>query len=168
MRFPFGGDTVVSESERKRVLIVDDERTITDSLAKIFISAGYESRGVYSAEEARAVIETWSPNLAIVDVRLPRMNGIDLAVLLKAEFPNCRLILFSGDIETGDLLESALKGGYAFDILAKPVHPTELLDWAAAQPHKEVRDNEFIENFAAESRAVEALPLCLIESETER
>jgi DNA-binding NtrC family response regulator len=158
---------VVSESERKRVLIVDDERNITDSLAKIFISAGYESRGVYSAEEARAVIKTWPPNLAIVDVRLPHMNGIDLAVLLKAEYPNCRLILFSGHMETGDLLESAVKGGHAFDILAKPVHPTELLDWAAAQPHKEVQDNHYIEDLAAESCAVEAQPLSLMRSEIE-
>jgi CheY-like chemotaxis protein len=95
------------------------------------------------------------------------MNGIDLAVLLKAEYPSCRLILFSGHIETGDLLESALKGGHAFDILAKPVHPTELLNWAAASSQKEEQDIQFIEDLAAEPCAAEALPLALIKSETE-
>lgn len=116
----------------KRILIVDDEKTIADSLAKIFSMAGYDARPVYSAEAARELLREWTPDLAIIDVYLPRMNGIDLAILLKAECPECRLILFSGRTESGSMVEAAAPLGFGFEILAKPVHPTELLDWASA------------------------------------
>lgn len=116
----------------QRLLIVDDERTITNSLATIFSIQGYETRGVYSAEEARALLQDWTPDLAIIDVLLPQMNGIELAILLKAEFPKCRLMLFSGQTVTGDLLEFAKGRGHEFEVVAKPVHPELLLHWAAA------------------------------------
>ncbi len=115
----------------QRLLIVDDERTITNSLSAIFSKRGYETRGVYSAEAARAVIQDWSPDLAIIDVLLPAMNGVELAILLKAEFPNCRLMLFSGETSAADLLEFAGGGAHQFEIVAKPVSPELLLDWAA-------------------------------------
>lgn len=101
-------------------------------MVKIFENAGYEALGAYSGEQAREILQMWAPDLAIVDVRLPQMSGIDLAVLLRAEHPECRLTLFSGQAETADLLERAIKEGHTFEIIAKPVHPTELLNWAAA------------------------------------
>lgn len=123
--------------QSQRVLIVDDERTITDTLVTIFSGRGYETRGVYSAEEARKVILDWPPDLAIIDVRLPGMNGVDLAILLKAEHPSCRLTLFSGHTSTAELLEFAESQGHHFDIVAKPIHPEELLDWAAESTNPE-------------------------------
>lgn len=114
-----------------KVLIVDDERTITDTLVMIFFGNGYDARGVYSAEDARDLILTWTPNLAIIDVLLPGMNGIDLAILLKAMCPDCRFTLFSGHGATANLLEHAQRQGHRFEVRSKPVHPTELLGWAA-------------------------------------
>ena len=120
-------DLMSSSIEPKRVLFVDDERLIADTLAIIFSSQGYETRAVYSAEQALELISDWLPNLAIIDVRLPGMNGIDLAILLKAEYPDCRLSLFSGQASTSDLLELARQNGHSFDIIAKPVPPGEFL-----------------------------------------
>ena len=114
-----------------RVLIVDDEVSIADSLAMIFASRRYEVRVAYSAEEAIDVIALWQPDLAILDVILPRMNGIDLAVAIRANYPSCRIILFSGNANTSQLLEEAAKKGYSFDVLAKPVHPDLMLEAAA-------------------------------------
>jgi CheY-like chemotaxis protein len=105
-----------------RILIVDDERVIADTLAVIFEQRGYESRAAYSAERALEVIATWPPDLAIVDVVLPKMNGIDLAILLKAEYPTCQIRLFSGQAATSDLLAGATASGNVFEVLAKPVH----------------------------------------------
>ena len=125
----------MSESSRyRRVLIVDDERIISDTLATIFRKAGYDAKPVYSAEEALELLShgDWVPDLAILDVRLPKMNGVDLAVRLKAEHPTCKLSLFSGQPSTTEILEAASAAGHSFDILAKPVHPTELLDLASA------------------------------------
>lgn len=129
-------------SDHKRLLIVDDEKTITDSLVRIFSVAGYETRCAYSAEEARALLAEWTPDLAILDVCLPLMNGIDLAILLKAEYPECRLVLFSGNADTEELLQMAVRRGHTFDLFAKPVHPTELLTWATGQNTRLERDVE--------------------------
>ena len=114
----------------RRVLVVDDERSISDTLAEIFATNGYEARVAYTAEQAVEISAGWLPDLAIIDVVLPGMNGIELARLLTVQCPCCRLLLFSGDTRTADLLADAATKGYAFDILAKPVHPTVILEIA--------------------------------------
>ena len=123
---------MLSESGPNRVLIVDDEVTVANSLQDIFSTAGYDARSVYSAEQACEAVANWVPDLAIIDVVLPRMNGIDLAISLRQHFPGCRFMLFSGAMDTGDILAAALANGHTFDLLAKPVHPLELLRWATA------------------------------------
>jgi DNA-binding response OmpR family regulator len=127
-----------------KVLIVDDEKTICSTLAVIFMSHGYEVRSAYSAERAAEVIAEWQPDLAILDVGLPKMNGIDFAIALKAIRPTCRTLLFSGRPDTNDLLEKAAQDGYLFEILAKPIHPTILLD--AAKNLTPTNSDETLEN----------------------
>jgi DNA-binding NtrC family response regulator len=113
--------------QKKRVLIVDDESVIADSLATIFSNEGYEARAVYSAEQALKLFAEWVAHLAIIDVRLPGMNGIDLAIRLKEQFPKCKVALFAGQAATADLAASARQSGYSLDVLEKPIHPTALL-----------------------------------------
>jgi DNA-binding NtrC family response regulator len=129
--------SVVEFGIQKRVLIVDDERVITDTLVTIFSQGGYESKGVYSAEQALLAMGDWLPALVIIDVLLPAMNGIDLAIRIKSQWPECHLFLFSGQAATGDLLDTATRNGHTFDVLAKPVHPSELLGMAGRLLHKE-------------------------------
>jgi DNA-binding response OmpR family regulator len=74
---------------QKRVLIVDDERLITDTLVTILSQSGYETKGVYSAEQSLSAMEDWQPELAIIDVLLPAMNGIDLAIRIESEWAKC-------------------------------------------------------------------------------
>ena len=123
--------------KQKRVLIVDDERVITDTLVTIFSQQGYESKGVYSAEQALLAMENWRPALVIIDVVLPAMNGIDLAIRIKSQWPECYVSLFSGEAATCDLLDAAGRNGHRFDVVAKPVHPSELLGMAGRLLHKE-------------------------------
>ena len=113
-----------------KLLVVDDEHTIADTLVQIFSANGYEAHAAYSAEQAAEIVAGWVPDLIIVDVILPQMNGIDLAVLLQEQFPNCRVLLFSGQTATAELLEDAATRGHRFEILAKPVHPNEMLEAA--------------------------------------
>ena len=117
--------------EKHKVLVIDDEVNVSDTLALIFTKEGYEARVAYSAEEAIEVISQWRPDLAIVDVMLPEMNGIDFALVLKANYPDCRLLLFSGEQGTADLLTQAAIDGNIFEILAKPVPPAYMLEAAA-------------------------------------
>ena len=110
------------------VLIVDDDQAIADTLALIFRMHGYDARVAYSAEQAIDSIASCIPDMALLDVNLPGMNGIDLAIVLKANHPECHLLLVSGHESTCSLLEEAAKKGYVFDILAKPIHPTFILE----------------------------------------
>ncbi|HSY04070.1 MAG TPA: response regulator [Acidobacteriaceae bacterium] len=115
----------------KRVLIVDDEHNIADTLKTIFSNAGYSAQAAYSAEQALPLIAEWNPQLVIVDVRLPGMNGVDLAMKMKAEFPLSSTLLFTGDGSVAELVELARRKGHNFELLAKPVPPGELLTLAA-------------------------------------
>jgi DNA-binding response OmpR family regulator len=110
------------------VLIVDDDQAITDTLAVIFRMHGYDARVAYSAEQAIESIASCVPDLALLDVNLPGMNGIDLAIVLKANHSECHLLLVSGHASTRGLLEEAAKKGYIFDILSKPIHPAFILE----------------------------------------
>jgi DNA-binding NtrC family response regulator len=99
-------------------------------LALVFSSGGYETQTAYTAEQAIEIVAERLPDLAIIDVVLPKTNGFDLAILLTAQCPACRVLLFSGQAVTDDLLAEAAKKGYKFEILAKPTHPTVMLETA--------------------------------------
>ena len=120
------------QKSNRRILIVDDERAIADTLALIFRTQHYETRTAYSAEQAIEILAEWRPDLTVLDVILPGMNGIDLAVVIKANYPACHVILFSGHANTGRLLEEAGRKGHQFEVLAKPVHPSVMLERASA------------------------------------
>ena len=116
----------------RHVLIVDDEHNIADTLALIFTNNGYETRTAYSAEQALILTQDWTVDLAIVDVILPQMHGLDLALLLTELYPACRVLLFSGQPSAGELAERPVYKKHAFQILAKPIHPVVLLAEATA------------------------------------
>jgi CheY-like chemotaxis protein len=69
-----------------------------------------------------------APDLLISDVMMPQLSGIDLAIQMKEECPGCQILLFSGQAETVDLLQTAREQGHNFQLLSKPVHPTDLLN----------------------------------------
>jgi DNA-binding NtrC family response regulator len=131
MNVAYKGPNMSSLSGKPKVLIVDDEKIIGESLAAIFTSHGYESKAALSAEQAVDMIAEWPPDLAILDVALPKTNGIDLAIALKTSHPACCVLLFSGQPIAADLLAQAEADGHLFEILAKPVRPIEMLDMAA-------------------------------------
>lgn len=112
----------------RKILIVDDEPKVAETLDLIFSTRGYEVRTACSAEQAIEILAVWKPELAIVDVMLPRMNGIDFGIALRSNYPDCVLLLLSGHPGTVDLLEGAREQGHNFDILAKPLHPAFILD----------------------------------------
>lgn len=118
---------------RRRILIVDDEAEVTQSLAAIMANYEYEVRVAGTAEEAVETIAQWQPELAIVDVVLPRMSGIELAVVIRDTHPRCQIVLFSGNQTTQSLLEEAATKGHLFEVLAKPVHPLFMVDYVSSR-----------------------------------
>lgn len=113
---------------KPRVLVADDERVIADTLAMILNQSGFEARPVYSGEKAVELAADFCPDMLISDVIMADLNGIDAAIRMRALLPKIKILLFSGQAATADLLEKARAQGYEFDILAKPVHPQDLLN----------------------------------------
>jgi DNA-binding NarL/FixJ family response regulator len=62
------------------------------------------------------------------------MSGIDAAIEICKLLPNCKVLLFSGNIATSDMLNAAHALGHDFDILAKPVHPSEIIERLKTMP----------------------------------
>ncbi len=111
----------------QRVLIVDDEHMIANTLAQILNVSGFEAQAVFSGENALPTALEFQPHVLLTDVIMRGMSGIDVAMQVSQALPGCRVILFSGQASTADLLEKAKAQGYRFEIIAKPIHPKELL-----------------------------------------
>lgn len=115
------------QNSKPRVLVVDDERVIADTLAIILNQHGFDAAAVYTGTAAVEKARSAQPDLIISDVIMPDMNGIEAAIHIRKFLPTCKILLFSGQAATADLLESARAQGHEFEILAKPVHPADLL-----------------------------------------
>jgi DNA-binding response OmpR family regulator len=116
-----------SNSHRPVVMVVDDESSIADTLAEILSRSGYATITAYDGDSALESALLTPPEMLIADVVLPGMSGIDLAISIKRIFPDCKIILFSGQASTADLLAAANRDGHHFQLLNKPVHPADLL-----------------------------------------
>src|SRR5258708_2911719 len=112
-----------------RILIADDESVIADSLAMIFRASGFEARAVYSGERAMELAHSFEPDVLISDVIMRGMTGIEVGIYVREHFPACRVLLFSGQAATSDMILAANTTGHRFDMLTKPVHPQVLLDY---------------------------------------
>ena len=113
---------------KPRVLVADDERVIADTLAMILNQSGFVAQAVYSGEKALETAAHFAPDMFITDVIMNDLNGIDAAIRMQELLPGIKVLLFSGQAATADLLEKARNQGHEFEILAKPVHPQDLLN----------------------------------------
>jgi CheY-like chemotaxis protein len=114
-------------SAKLRVLVADDERLIADSLAIILTQSGFEATAAYSGEEVVEIANALQPDILVTDVVMGAMNGIEAATLVREMLPSCRIVLLSGHVITADLLDEARGQGHEFEIIAKPLHPNQLI-----------------------------------------
>jgi signal transduction histidine kinase len=102
-----------------RVLIVDDNRDAADSLAMLLQFEGRQTLCAYSGEAALQQVAAYEPQLVLLDIGLPGLDGYEVARRLKADFPKLRVIALSGYGQVEDRQRSAAAG---FDAhLVKPV-----------------------------------------------
>ena len=121
------GLTAEPNPHRPVILVVDDEHVIADTLATILRIQGFAAMPAYDAESALELSRVIPPELLLSDVALPGKSGIELAIAIKDAVPDCRVLLFSGQAATVNLLAGARHTGRDFTVLAKPLHPTDLL-----------------------------------------
>ncbi|HLW55345.1 MAG TPA: response regulator [Candidatus Angelobacter sp.] len=107
--------------------VIDDETGIADSLMEILNGNGYEAVAFYDGQSAIESARQRCPDLVLADVMMPRLNGVETVIAIRNICRRTRIVLFSGQAGTVDLLESARARGYEFELLAKPIHPDKLL-----------------------------------------
>jgi CheY-like chemotaxis protein len=112
---------------KPKVLIADDERLIADTLAMILNQGGFEAQAVYSCVKALEMAPAFKPDLLISDVIMSELNGIEAAIRMKALLPDIRVFLLSGQTATAEMLEQENATDYGFEVLAKPLHPKDLI-----------------------------------------
>lgn len=110
-----------------RVLVVDDEKLVADSLSEILRCFNYDAAAFYNGETAIEAARHKCPDFVLSDVVMPTLNGVETVLKIREICPNARVILLSGNAATADLLRQAREQGHDFELLAKPVHPDEIL-----------------------------------------
>jgi CheY-like chemotaxis protein len=115
------------QTERLRIFVVDDEHVIALTLATILRNEGFDAEYFNEPLAALQAARSSWPNLLLTDVVMPRMSGIELAIQVRQDCPDCKVLLFSGQASTLDLLSEARRDGHCFDLLSKPAHPEVLL-----------------------------------------
>ena len=100
---------------------------IAETVVEILKQEGFEGTGVATGSSAIELARTWLPDIALSDVIMPGLNGIETGIKIREIAPRCKVILFSGQAATVDLLEKAREQGHRFEILAKPIRPEQLV-----------------------------------------
>lgn len=116
----------------RKILIVEDNALIRNTLVMIFRRHGYRAEGIHDGTEAIRRVSHFRPHLMLCDVNLPGADGIEVALQCRRTLPGCQVLLLSGDSGTAEKLQAAGARGHEFEIIPKPVDPVELLAKVAA------------------------------------
>lgn len=110
-----------------RILVVDDEVLIADTIVQILNRNGFIAEAVYSGKDAVEAAHRCCPELVLSDVLMPNVDGVEAAIQIRALCPDTRIVLFSGQAATVEILARARERGHTFELLPKPIHPTQLI-----------------------------------------
>ncbi len=115
----------MDKPETKKILLVDDHKSFRDSLAKILNSEGYKVCAANDGEEALDILRQEHINLVLTDLKMPKMDGVELLRVAKTLHPEIEVILITG-FGTVDTAVTAMKDG-AFDYIQKPFKPRDII-----------------------------------------
>jgi DNA-binding response OmpR family regulator len=159
----------------RHILIIDDEASLRQSLARILQQADFEVTTADSADQGLAFIQTTIFDLVFMDLRMPGLAGLDALKLIHASYPGLPVILFTAQPDLNSAVE-ALRSG-ATDYLLKPLKPQILIDRAEkiiAGQQKEKRKQEILQQIEALQAELKNLssretgPLPVIHADAER
>jgi len=135
-------------TEETRVLVVDDDESLVASLAAVLKKNGYVVDTAKSGKEAIEKSKTEYYDLALLDIRLPDMEGTELLTEMKDTFPKMVKIMITGFPSLQNAVEALNKGADAYII--KPVIIDNLLKTIETQLRKQREVREFAEDKVAE------------------
>lgn len=121
-------DAAGSQRRKIKVMVVDDQQLIADTLAEILGNAGFDAVAAYDGKEALELASRFHPDQLLCDVLMPRMNGVELAIAMRRNYPKATILLFSGQAGISEILQDGQRQGYEFELIAKPIHPLKLIE----------------------------------------
>jgi two-component system nitrogen regulation response regulator NtrX len=104
---------------KPRILVIDDETAIRDSMKMILEYEGYECVGAANGQEGLALVDKMSPDLVFLDVKMPGMDGLEVLGRIKATNETLPVVIVSGHGTIDTAVEATKKG--AFDFIEKPL-----------------------------------------------
>lgn len=113
----------------KRILVVEDEEDVIELLYAMFDGlVGYEIFYAKDGEDALRIVRTDKPDVIILDIQLPKLNGYELCKLIKSEpaMTHIKIVMLSGMTQICDQLKAKEAG--ADDYITKPFTSTELVE----------------------------------------
>ena len=111
-----------------RILVVDDECLVADTLGIIFRKHGFEAKVAYSAKDALQCARTFAPDLLLCDITMPGRSGLELMADFHRELPGCHVIVLTGYYTNlGRIREQFSRLRRPARVLTKPCNPTDLL-----------------------------------------
>jgi CheY-like chemotaxis protein len=116
-----------------KILVVDDEKRIADTLTEILEMSGFHVATAYDGWDALEAAARFHPDYLLSDVLMPRMNGVDLAIAMRKMYPDAKILLFSGQAGISEILLAGHRQGFEFELIAKPIHPLKLIERLKAQ-----------------------------------
>ena len=125
--FSANGNDASTQNPAPRILVVDDEKVIADTIVQILNRDGFIAEAAYGGEEAIEKATRHCPDLVLSDVLMPQVDGVEAAIAIRRNCPDTRIILFSGQAATVEILARARECGHDFELLPKPIHPTQLI-----------------------------------------
>ena len=133
---------------KEKILVVDDDKLVRDSLQSLIANAGYVVDVAKSGEEAESKSALTYYNVALIDIRLPNTNGIELLERLKEYVPKTRKIILTGypDLETAIEAVNKRADGY----LIKPFDPEALLKVIDDQIREQGKELKFTQEKVVE------------------
>ena len=123
-----GSTPVEPQPVLRKVLVVDDQKIIADTVSEILESANFQVMAAYDGWSALEIARRFRPDYLLSDVLMPRMNGVELAVAIRKMLPTARILLFSGQAGISEALLEGQRQGYEFELIAKPIHPLKLIE----------------------------------------
>lgn len=112
--------------EKCRILIVDDERDINNTLQETLRAAGYEVEGAYDGVEGIDMLRRGKFHLVLLDIRMPRKDGLDVLKFIKTEHPGIRVIMVTGLASKEEIRETVNHG--AFACIVKPFRLEKIME----------------------------------------
>ena len=125
-----------------RILVVDDEDSVRLSLMAYLEDVGYDTYTAQSAEDALVLMESVEINLAIIDIRLPGMNGNTLINEIHKRYPHTKFLIHTGSVFYNLPLELSNIGIRKEDILIKPINDMQILVHAIESVIKRGKQND--------------------------